>query len=48
MNEDNQGTTNPDDYNAEADVWNGVREAYRLIRDRVARGAPGWPQDAAE
>ncbi len=24
------------------DVWRGVAEAYRLIRERMARGGKGW------
>jgi hypothetical protein len=29
-------------YDAEADAWGGVAEAYRVIRARVRQGGPGW------
>ena len=30
------------DYNAEIDIWRGVGEAYRLIRERMRQGGQGW------
>ena len=31
-----------DTYDATHDVWEGVAEAYRCIRQREAAGGPGW------
>jgi hypothetical protein len=31
-----------DTYDATRDVWTGVDEAYRCIRQRKAAGGPGW------
>ena len=32
----------PAPFDAEADVWAGVQEAYRVIRERKANGGRGW------
>jgi hypothetical protein len=31
-----------DTYDATRDVWKGVADAYRCIRQRKAAGGPGW------
>ena len=31
-----------DDYDAEDDFRQSIAEAFRVIRERVARGGPGW------
>jgi site-specific DNA-methyltransferase (adenine-specific) len=33
---------NAESYDAEADVWNGAREAYRVFRECMHGGGPGW------
>lgn len=34
-------------YDAEADVWASVAEAYRVISERMAAGGQGWkPRDS--
>ena len=37
-----EGEQPRDDYDATADAWGSVAEAYRLIRGRMAGGGPGW------
>jgi site-specific DNA-methyltransferase (adenine-specific) len=31
-----------DGYDAERDIWTGAEEAYRVIRERMRNGGPGW------
>jgi hypothetical protein len=36
----------PDDYDAERDFAGSLEEGYRVIRDRIAGGGPGWASNA--
>lgn len=31
-----------DDYDVRVDLWESVEEAYRVIRERMSAGGPGW------
>ena len=37
---------NDDDYNAQKDFANSLNECYRVIRERMAAGGPGWVHKA--
>ncbi len=35
-----------DTYDATDDAWKSVEEAYRVIKERIANGGPGWEPKA--